>query len=476
MAYTNSSLVSVTQISPNKNSPRNHAIDTITIHCYVGQVSVERGLKGFADPNRQASANYVIGTDGRIGLCVDEKDRSWCSSSKTNDNRAITIECASDNTYPYAFNDAVMQSLKALVVDICKRNGIKKLIWSDKKSDRVNHVNGCNMTAHRDFAAKSCPGDWFYSREGKFADEVNEVLNPAVVISPPQTQTPTVSSGTNKPQSTERPYKYVNSDGYIINVFDIEKEWTPWFACGSAYATYPKPAYTAKVFAAKQNADICYNLALFSFSTKQTVTYVRTQEFGDVGYGGVADRVELSWKNKCGGYAVAIKAGVVQANTSKNKYLGGKSCRNGIGFTYDGRLIIAQSINKVTEAVFAKKVNTYIPAMFGTKVRLFLFEDGGGSTQEYSAISGLNFQPMGARPVPTVTCLMRRVFPKVTRTLQKGDTGWDVMRLQMVLGGICTDGSFGVGTRSRIKEYQKLAKLSITGVADKATLKSLGLM
>lgn len=34
-------LVCYTKISPNKNSPRNHAIDRITPRCVVGQLSAE---------------------------------------------------------------------------------------------------------------------------------------------------------------------------------------------------------------------------------------------------------------------------------------------------------------------------------------------------------------------------------------------------------------------------------------------------
>ena len=175
--YTNSPLACMTLISPNRNSPRNHIIDTITIHCFVGQVSVERGCEVFQPESKNASCNYVIGTDGRIGLVVEECDRSWCSSSPENDNRAITIECASDNFAPYAINDAVMDSLIKLCADICKRNGIKALKFSYDKNERVNHLNGVNMTCHRDYAKKSCPGDYIYEREEYIASEVNKILN-----------------------------------------------------------------------------------------------------------------------------------------------------------------------------------------------------------------------------------------------------------------------------------------------------------
>ena len=186
MAYTNSPLVSYTKISPNKTSPRNHPIDTITIHCVVGQCSVETLGEIFAKESRKASSNYGIGFDGRIGMYVEEKDRSWCSSNATNDHRAITIEVASDTTHPYAVNDKAYAALLDLVTDICKRNGIKKLVWSTDKNQRVNHLNGCNMTVHRDYANKSCPGDYLYNRHGEIAAEVNRRLNAEVAPETPK--------------------------------------------------------------------------------------------------------------------------------------------------------------------------------------------------------------------------------------------------------------------------------------------------
>lgn len=176
---SNSPLVDYTRISPNKNSPRNHKIDTITIHCVVGQCTVETLGNIFAPTSRQASSNYGVGTDGKIGMYVEEKDRSWCSSNAANDNRAVTIEVASDTKHPYAVNDRAFAALLDLVTDICKRNGIKKLVWSTKKADRVNHKNGCNMTVHRDYANKSCPGDYLYNRHEEIAAEVNRRLGVA---------------------------------------------------------------------------------------------------------------------------------------------------------------------------------------------------------------------------------------------------------------------------------------------------------
>ncbi len=171
MAFTNSSLVDYTLISPSKSSRNGHIIDTITIHCVAAQAAVETLGKLFQ--TKEASSNYGIGSDGRVGMYVEEKDRSWCSSNGDNDRRAVTIEVASDNTHPYAVNAKAYAKLLDLVTDICKRNDIKKLVWSTNKADRINHRNGCNMTVHRDYANKACPGDYLYNRLGQIAAEVN---------------------------------------------------------------------------------------------------------------------------------------------------------------------------------------------------------------------------------------------------------------------------------------------------------------
>lgn len=180
MAYTNSSLVSYTKLSPNHSGKRTHSIDRITPHCVVGQLSAESICGCFTSTSRQASCNYGIGTDGRVSLCVEEKNRSWCSSSNSNDQRAVTIECASDMKAPYAMNSKVYNSLIKLCTDICKRNGKKKLLWLGSKSKALNYSPKSDemvLTVHRWFANKSCPGDWLYSRLGDLAEKVTANLS-----------------------------------------------------------------------------------------------------------------------------------------------------------------------------------------------------------------------------------------------------------------------------------------------------------
>lgn len=176
---SNSNLVSYTRLSPNHSGQRTHIIDRITPHCVVGQCTVETLGNIFAPTSRQASCNYGIGTDGRVGMYVEEKNRSWCSSSNANDQRAVTIECASDTYHPYAMNSAVYSTLVKLCVDICKRNGKKKLLWFGDKNKSLNYAPKSDemvLTVHRWFANKSCPGDWLYSRLGDLAKQVTVQL------------------------------------------------------------------------------------------------------------------------------------------------------------------------------------------------------------------------------------------------------------------------------------------------------------
>lgn len=172
---SNSPLVSYTKLSPNHSGQRTHVVDRITPHCVVGQCSVETLGNIFAPTSRQASCQYGIGVDGRVGMYVEEKNRSWCSSSNANDQRAITIECASDATHPYAFNDTVYAKLIELCTDICKRYGKTKLLWLGDKTKTLNYEPASNemvLTVHRWFANKSCPGDWMYARMGDLASKV----------------------------------------------------------------------------------------------------------------------------------------------------------------------------------------------------------------------------------------------------------------------------------------------------------------
>ncbi len=228
---SNSSLVNCTILSPNHSGKRTHKIDRITPHCVVGQLSAESIGGCFTSTSRRASCNYGIGKDGRVCLIVDEANRSWCSSSNANDQRAITIECASDKSEPYAMNSAVYNKLVDLCIDICKRNDIKKLLWFTDKNKSLSYepANGeAVLTVHRWFANKSCPGDWLYNRLGDLVSKVNASLGNAAPQQPSnpkvlyRVQTGAFKNKSNA-QALEAKVKNAGFDTYITVVDELYK-------------------------------------------------------------------------------------------------------------------------------------------------------------------------------------------------------------------------------------------------------------
>ena len=166
---SNSKLVDYTRLSPNY-SIRTSEIKKITIHHMAGNLSVETCGKVFSTKERKASSNYGVGSDGRIGLYVEEKNRAWTSSNRANDNQAVTIEVANDEIGGnWHVSDKALAATIDLCVDICKRNGIKKLNFT---GDR----NG-NLTMHRYFSNTCCPGPYLESKFEYIANEVNKRLN-----------------------------------------------------------------------------------------------------------------------------------------------------------------------------------------------------------------------------------------------------------------------------------------------------------
>ena len=198
---SNSSLVSYTKLSPNYN-PRGDKIRKITIHHTAGQVSVESLGNTFASPSRQASANYGIGYDGRVGLYVEESGRAWTSSNAQNDHQAVTIEVSNDGGAPdWHVSDMVLDKLIALCTDICKRNGIEALNYTGNKSG--------NLTMHKWFAATACPGPYLESKFPYIAAEVNRRLEGANIQKAPDRKAHYyVLDGTDTSRGTDKLIRY----------------------------------------------------------------------------------------------------------------------------------------------------------------------------------------------------------------------------------------------------------------------------
>lgn len=212
----NSPLVTYTKLSPNCTKPRNHKIDTISIHVMDGNLTVKQclNLSRFVnyDPVNGASCNYAVDSTGAIGMGVEEANRSWCTSSGSNDHRAITIEVANDGGKEtgYHVSDKAIDSLVKLLADICKRNGIPKLLWKADKS-LIGKVDQQNMTVHRWFANKACPGDYLYNKHGEIAERVNKLLEKPALTPNQQTIQNAVDDGV------------ITMPDYWLNVLDGKK-------------------------------------------------------------------------------------------------------------------------------------------------------------------------------------------------------------------------------------------------------------
>lgn len=182
-----SSLVDFVKISPNNSGQRTHTIDRITPHCVVGQWDISTFGSYFSNPQVKASCNYGIAKDGKVALVVEENKRSWCSSSNENDQRAVTIECSSEKTSPYAFNNAVYNKLIDLCADICRRNGKNTLLWLGTKEATLSYnpkPNEMVLTVHRWFKNKACPGDWLMARMTDLATKVTNKLKGTTIDTP----------------------------------------------------------------------------------------------------------------------------------------------------------------------------------------------------------------------------------------------------------------------------------------------------
>jgi hypothetical protein len=221
-------------------------------------------------------------------------------------------------------------------------------------------------------------------------------------------------------------------------------------------------------------AELYFNLGMFNMTGQyknRGITYVHTPT-GDLGYGGDSDTLQLPGGYACKGYSNGIKNGKLAIN----RQLGGSRTRNGIGITDRGHIIIAQCGHKVSEATFCNAVNSYVLARSQT-VRLFVLEDGGGSTAEYSSVSKLGFYPETGRPVTTIVCVSRKNPITITRPIYNGCKGEDCGAIQIIVGGIPVDNDYGPTSARRVKAAQKALGFPAAlqcGIVSAYTAKKLG--
>lgn len=416
LKFTNSPLVNYTKLSPNYTLNRNHVIDTITIHCVVGQCTVETLGAVFADPSRQASSNYGIGYDGKIGLYVEEKNRSWCSGGKDasgnpirvngisgadNDYRAVTIEVASDTTHPYAVTDKAFSALIDLVTDICKRNNIKQLKWKGDKS-LVGQIDKQNMTLHRFFANKSCCGDYLVSKHPEIVTEVNKRLNKYFNDNMSDNQ---MNNSLTKQVIKYNPYTYViklPKKDYIVD-FALCKE--PKETLSQFYnRANPKPEYLINggFFSMSNGAT--------TFTYKDENKWISDSQY-KMGFG-VTHQGEMKYcmaqdntvKDFICGYPYFLHNGEKQ-KLYYAQDVDGRHPRTAIGYNDDYYFIVIvdgrTAINK--GMTFSELADVFIS--IGAKYAMNL--DGGGSTRCLENGNVLN-QPTENRAVDNVVCFYKK--------------------------------------------------------------------
>lgn len=150
-------------------SPRAYDITKVTVHHMAGNLSIEDCQSVFNVPSRQASSNYGIGSDGRIGCYVPEEDAAWTSFSYWNDNQAITIEVADYDTDAWSPSPKAYVATVALCADICNRYGIEP-----------TYTGGTDgtFTEHMMYQATECPGPWWHEKleSGSFIQDVKQAM------------------------------------------------------------------------------------------------------------------------------------------------------------------------------------------------------------------------------------------------------------------------------------------------------------
>ena len=265
----------------------------------------------------------------------------------------------------------------------------------------------------------------------------------------------------------------------VVDIYDLN-DWIAFFGGQSPNTNTCK---TVKAWTLYYGADIGYNLGVFNTNTGASYTYVSgptvlcdSQGATDPKIGGASQVLRIDSKNACKGYSNGIINGVISINAPMN----GSAVRNGIGLTTNGKVVVAQSKSKMTERAFCIEVNSIVTNR-RESIKLFIFEDGGGSTAKYSNLSKNDWHPTGEnRPVPTVICFKRKTAPRISRDLYRGATGEDVRMWQTIVGGgLVPDGSYGP---SCVKAAIKVAKnLGLPtelqkGVSGITLLKKLGYM
>lgn len=224
MTRTKSELICYEKLSPNITKPRSGPIRRITPHCVAGNLTVE-AILGLAhmvtyDVKLGASCTYAIGTDGRVGLGVEETNRPWTTSGK-HDHEAITFEIANVGGAPdWRISDEAINTWLTLSVELCKTYGFKKIHYETKpatvKSTAVEEwiktwakQDEMIITLHSWYVNKDCPGPYFIRQLPWLAKEINRRLAGEV-------SQPFVGEGKEPPHT--QPRETWNEEPYQVTI------------------------------------------------------------------------------------------------------------------------------------------------------------------------------------------------------------------------------------------------------------------
>ena len=268
----------------------------------------------------------------------------------------------------------------------------------------------------------------------------------------------------------------------IVNVFD-PKEWDIRVVGNKYQEGNTFPLRSVRNWGDMTNADLVFNFAFFNFNTAtnrynncagRTLQYCHNPNIGDIGYdsSSPAPTPTIMLPNGCRwrGWKLAVLNGITQsAKLDKST----RRARNMNGITTDGRYIQVTT-DRQTEVYVAAEALRQVKLHWNTNILYLFVNDSGGSTQEWSNISKLSFNPEGLRDVATVFALKRKAEMGFTRQLSYGMTGDDVKLLQQALGGIEVDGYFGRGTNNRLKQAQRALGLKADGYFGPLTAKAMG--
>lgn len=154
----------------NYTAGRSDTIHGIVVH-HAASTSFDSIGQVFSQYGRGGSAHYGICED-RIDQYVREEDTAWHCGDWGGNCCTIGIECTNNVGAPdWTISEGTFNTLVKLCADIAKRNGLGKLKFGPYDVYPT-------LSAHRDWSATYCCGDYLYSRMDELAEKANKINYP----------------------------------------------------------------------------------------------------------------------------------------------------------------------------------------------------------------------------------------------------------------------------------------------------------